>query len=214
MWAGLTHKHTHARRPAHGGSEPALCLVREGASCLWWFAPGGGRRGAWRRGLLLRGDVAVAFEELRQVVLAHGAVGRRALCAADGVLSTVCQHSQETTLSQHEGGSVRTAKKVWRGGVALWGTLLRLSVAGGSWLYRRGGGAVATLGPWREVLLFLPEHISHGHPAPLTTTLGCLELDRKRRAVFGTRPLLTSHSQRVLSSPQPTPVRTLRVNRA
>ena len=40
------------------------------------------------------------------------------------------------------------------GGVALWGTLLCLSVAGGSWLYRQGSGIVATLGPWRELFFF------------------------------------------------------------
>ena len=34
----------------------------------------------------------------------------------------------------------------WWGGVALWGTLLCLSVAGGSWLDRRGSGIAALRG--------------------------------------------------------------------
>lgn len=57
---------------------------------------GGGRRRRRRRIrrslLLLRGNVAVAFEELRQVVLAQRAVGRRALCGGFIFACSVSQH--------------------------------------------------------------------------------------------------------------------------
>ena len=57
-----------------------------------------------------------------------------------------CTHRHE----QFSGGKSAMTSKVrcevgggW-GGVALWVTLLRRSVAGGSWLYRRGSGIKAT----------------------------------------------------------------------
>ena len=47
------------------------------------------------------------------------------------------------------------------GGVGLWGILLHLVVAGGSWLYRRGSGIVATLEGLGESCFFSYLRLSH-----------------------------------------------------